>query len=145
MKIRGWVYVLSNQAMPGLVKVGYSTKDPQLRIEELAATGLPHAFLLEYDALVVDPRDIEQSVHSRLNAVHEAKEFFRCSIAKAVTEIQEEVRRRRASIISEFRRNASDQAVAKPYMRATDASCRICGAIVPKSEYRCQQCSTLVW
>jgi hypothetical protein len=35
MAIRGWVYVIFNEAMPDLVKVGYSTKDPNLRAEEL--------------------------------------------------------------------------------------------------------------
>lgn len=68
MSIRGWVYVLSNKAMPGLVKVGYSTKDPVLRIDELSGTGLPYAFELEYDALVGEPRDVEQKVHKRLAA-----------------------------------------------------------------------------
>ena len=28
MVIRGWVYVIVNRAMPNLVKIGYSTKDP---------------------------------------------------------------------------------------------------------------------
>jgi len=53
---------------PGLVKVGYSTKDPVLRIDELSGTGLPYAFELEYDALVGEPRDVEQKVHKRLAA-----------------------------------------------------------------------------
>ncbi|WP_295427803.1 GIY-YIG nuclease family protein [uncultured Thiodictyon sp.] len=33
--MKGFVYVMSNKAMPGLVKIGYSTKHPELRAEEL--------------------------------------------------------------------------------------------------------------
>jgi hypothetical protein len=147
MGIRGWVYVLSNLAMPGLIKVGYSTKDPQLRIEELAGTGLPHPFVLEFDALLVEPRDIEQSVHARLKSVHEAKEFFRCSVTSAISAIREEAQRRRTTIISEYQReHASSRSgeTSKPYTRATDATCRVCTATVPKNQYRCLKCYTFV-
>jgi hypothetical protein len=145
--IRGWVYVLSNQAMPGLVKVGYSTKDPQLRIEELAGTGLPHPFLLEYDVLIVEPRDIEQAVHSRLSTCHEAKEFFRCSVTDAIRAIQEVARARSEPIISEYRRpgsGTSARGAEKPYMRASEAICRVCKGTVQRNEYRCPRCLTFV-
>lgn len=157
--IRGWVYVLSNQAMPGLVKVGYSTKDPQLRIEELAGTGLPHPFLLEYDVLIVEPREIEQAVHSRLSSCHEAKEFFRCSVTDAMRAIQDVARARSEPIISEYRRadfragdrnaergsaSGSTAGIRTPYMRASEATCRICKGTVLRSEYRCPRCFTYV-
>lgn len=90
MGIRGWVYVLSNRAMPGLVKVGFSTKDPVLRTAQLDGTGLPHPFEVEYDALVSDPRDVEQLLHERLADTREAKEFFRASV-EVVTEALYEV------------------------------------------------------
>jgi len=38
---KGWVYVTSNSELPGLVKVGFSTKVPSVRAEELSSTGLP--------------------------------------------------------------------------------------------------------
>jgi hypothetical protein len=40
--MRGWIYVISNNSMPGLVKVGYSMKDPEERAKELDHTGTPH-------------------------------------------------------------------------------------------------------
>ena len=43
--MKGWVYVISNQAMPDLVKVGFSTKDPTLRASELNHTGSPHPYV----------------------------------------------------------------------------------------------------
>lgn len=89
MKIRGWVYVLSNKSMPGLLKIGFSTKDPVLRVRELGGTGLPHDFEIAYDALVESPRDLEQLVHKRLVEYHEAKEFFKVELELAVDAIRE--------------------------------------------------------
>jgi len=37
--MKGWVYVITNKAMPSLVKVGFLTKDPGLRAKELGNTG----------------------------------------------------------------------------------------------------------
>jgi hypothetical protein len=88
MSIRGWVYVIDNQAMPGLVKVGYSTKDPTLRAKELAGTGTPHPFRVVFDALVEEPREVEQAVHAILNQHREAKEWFKCSSFLAIAAIR---------------------------------------------------------
>ncbi len=88
MKIRGWVYVLTNRGMPGLVKIGYSTKDPSLRAGELEGTGLPHPFDVVYDVLVLEPRDVEQQVHRNLKHCHEAKEFFRTEVSVAIQSIK---------------------------------------------------------
>ena len=65
----GWVYVLTNEAMPGLVKVGYTMKDPAIRAEDLSKeTGIPMPFVVTYKALVVSPRDVEQLVHEDLES-----------------------------------------------------------------------------
>jgi len=88
MGVRGWVYIISNEAMPGLIKVGYSTKDPVLRADELSHTGSPREYVVEYDLLVTEPRDIEQKVHQSLANVREGKEWFRCKISHAVETIR---------------------------------------------------------
>lgn len=88
MSIRGWVYIISNKSMPELLKVGFSTKDPQLRAKELANTGSPHNYEVEYDALVLNPRAVEQRVHQALSDKHEGKEWFRCDINEAIKEIR---------------------------------------------------------
>lgn len=85
---RGWVYVVSNKAMPGLVKVGYSTKDPHLRALELDNTGAPHAYVVEYDALVPDAFELEQAAHDSLAQHREGKEWFRCTVGEAVRVIR---------------------------------------------------------
>ena len=79
MSIRGWVYIIENDAMPGLVKVGYSTKDPALRAKELDNTGVPHPYRVVYDALVRDPRQVEQQVHAALVDYKDRKEWFKCT------------------------------------------------------------------
>lgn len=83
MKIRGWVYVVVNRAMPALVKIGYSTKDPVIRARELANTGSPHPYQVIYDALVDNPRLVESQVHEHLSKLREGREWFRCSASAA--------------------------------------------------------------
>lgn len=87
--------------MPGLVKIGYSTKDPSLRAEELHTTGLPHAFEVVYDVLVVEPRDVEQQTHSELKDCHEAKEFFRADVGKAVAAVRAVIEKQGKTVLLE--------------------------------------------
>jgi hypothetical protein len=87
--MKGWVYIITNKAMPNLVKVGYSTKDPEMRANELYSTGVPHRYTVEYDALVNEPYEIEQKVHKLLKDYIENKEWFRCEIVKAVAAIRQ--------------------------------------------------------
>ena len=94
----GWVYVLTNEAMPGLVKVGYTMKDPAIRAEELykdskngAVTGVPMPFVVAYRALVVNPYQVEQAVHKELESrrINDNREFFKCSTEEAVEHIRQ--------------------------------------------------------
>lgn len=86
--MKGWVYVISNKAMPGLIKVGYTMKDPDLRAAELDHTGTPHPPVVDYEVLVENPRDVEQTAHHRLRDHHERKEWFRCSAEEAIAAIK---------------------------------------------------------
>jgi hypothetical protein len=88
MALRGWVYVLSTKGSPDLVKIGYSTKDPALRAAELDGTGVPFSFIVEYDVLVENPREVEQETHRQLKDVHANKEFFQTTIVEAVKAIR---------------------------------------------------------
>ncbi len=88
--MRGWVYVISNQAMPGIVKIGYSMKDPNARAEELAHTGAPLPYSVDYEVLVHNPHSIEQAAHQALKDVRvsDNREWFRCSTSAAVSAIR---------------------------------------------------------
>lgn len=87
--VKGWVYVISNRAMPGLVKVGYSMKDPELRARELNHTGAPHPYAVEYEVLIEEPYAVEQRTHKLLSTRREAKEWFRCSPEEAIAAIKQ--------------------------------------------------------
>ena len=87
--VRGWVYVITNRAMPGLVKIGYTLKDPFLRAQELNHTGVPHPYAVCYDALVYEPRALEQKLHRQLGDMREGKEWFRMSASDVARYIRE--------------------------------------------------------
>jgi hypothetical protein len=87
--MKGWVYVITNRAMPGLAKIGYSTKDPELRARELNHTGSPHPYFVEYEMLVDEPYQIEQRTHKLLSTKREGKEWFRCSSEEAISAIKQ--------------------------------------------------------
>ena len=78
--MKGWVYIITNKAMPGLVKVGYSDRDPENRATELNSTASPHPHVVEFAILVDRPKKVEQSIHLKLKDNHEAKEWFKCSV-----------------------------------------------------------------
>lgn len=82
--MKGYVYIISNKAMPGIFKIGFTLKDPVLRAQQLNSTGIPHPFVVEYEILVDEPHDLEQRVHKILQEFNENKEWFRCSFAQAV-------------------------------------------------------------
>jgi hypothetical protein len=85
--MRGWIYVISNKAMVGLVKVGHSTKDPRLRAEELDNTGSPYPYIVEVDVLVEEPYQIEQQVQRNMMHLSAGKEWFRCTPKEALKQI----------------------------------------------------------
>ena len=88
MRVRGWVYIITIKSMPGLIKVGYSLKDPVLRANELDNNGSPHSYIIQYEVLVYEPREIEQRVHFALSDFRETKGWFRCSLSESVTAIR---------------------------------------------------------
>jgi hypothetical protein len=92
--LAGYIYVLSNSAMPGLVKVGFTERPVEERIAELsAATGVPGQFRQEASFPVVSPRALERVIHDKLDhaRVQKNREFFRMTPAEAEAAIREEL------------------------------------------------------
>ncbi|WP_244832487.1 GIY-YIG nuclease family protein [Caballeronia sp. TF1N1] len=82
----GWIYVLTNPHMPGLVKIGLTTRTPTARMGELAAaTGVPEPFKLEWCRAVTDCAAVEAIVHRMMSdrRVSNRREFFRADVATA--------------------------------------------------------------
>jgi hypothetical protein len=73
------VYVLTNPAMPGLVKIGQtSAEEAAVRLAQLYSTGVPFPFNLEYAAKVNNPGEVENALHRAFapNRVNPRREFF---------------------------------------------------------------------
>jgi hypothetical protein len=95
---KGHVYIAVTEAHPGLVKIGFTTRSPEKRIQQFS-TGSPVPFRLAYSAPVGNPRGVEQAVHAALHRfrVNQQREFFSVTVQEAITaihRISEEVRRR---------------------------------------------------
>jgi hypothetical protein len=82
---RGYVYILTNPCMPGIVKIGKTTGDPETRAAQLYQTGVPLPFEVAHSVYAPNCHALETEVHSRLPdlRVSDSREFFRvcCSIA----------------------------------------------------------------
>ena len=82
--MRGHLYILSNRAMPNLLKIGYTTRTVKERMQELSSTGVPGKFEAEFYCEVDNAPGLEKAIHSRLSRHRYHKEFFRCNLELAV-------------------------------------------------------------
>ena len=73
------VYILTNEAMPGLVKVGRTSGNLADRIKGLSNTSVPLAFDLFYACEVVDGAFVETNLHDAFgdHRISKNREFFR--------------------------------------------------------------------
>jgi len=82
----GWVYVLSNQAHPHLLKIGFSTDTPASRaIGISASTGVPFSFVVEFKIYVAECGGLEAAVHRELSRyrINQRREFFKVTVDEA--------------------------------------------------------------
>lgn len=78
---KGIVYVLTNSAMPGLVKIGMTTRESiDTRMKELYSTGVPVPFDCAYacEVKASDCAKIEKALHKAFepNRINANREFF---------------------------------------------------------------------
>lgn len=118
--MKGWVYVITNDAMPGLVKVGFTMKDPESRARQLNNTGSPHPYLVCYELLAENPQRIEGLAHEALCGKNENKEWFRCSVEEA---------------ISAIKRSAGEKTFTEIYTRADRLKAEAIQEVRHKSEH----------
>lgn len=84
----GIVYLLTNPVMPGLVKIGMTTReDIDARLKELYSTGVPVPFECQYACKVkkTDCAKIEKALHTAFapQRVNANREFFRIQVEQA--------------------------------------------------------------
>lgn len=78
-RLGGWVYILSNEHMPGIYKVGMTTTSPAVRAKELSSsTGVPSPFKVEASFHCDNPSFSEREIHETLSdcRVNSSREFF---------------------------------------------------------------------
>ena len=85
------VYVLENKAIPGMLKIGYTSKPAEVRSSEISRpTGVPLEFDILYQYRCYKGKKIEKEVHHILKdkRVNSKKEFFYISLEEAISIIE---------------------------------------------------------
>lgn len=83
----GIVYLLTNPAMPGLVKIGKTSRNTlDIRLGELYSTGVPLPFECSYAAKVKDENVVERAFHQAFapNRINQKREFFEIEPEQAI-------------------------------------------------------------
>jgi len=85
------VYVLTNPAMPSLVKIGFAENEgANTRIAALYSTGVPVPFTIEFAAKVAVPYRVEEALHVAFAPyrVNPRREFVRIEPDQAIANIE---------------------------------------------------------
>lgn len=88
----GFVYIMINPAMRGLVKIGLTERTSKDRAKDLRGTGVPEDFIVVYDELVTDCDWVERRLHQRFDdyRYQPNREFFQIPIREAIRGLMEE-------------------------------------------------------
>ena len=101
---KGYVYILSNPSMPGLVKIGRTMRSVEGRASELYQTGVPTPFVVEHAVLSPDCVELESDIHRMMPdlRVGMGREFFRCDPGKARDLLDDALLDQLKSLICEY-------------------------------------------
>lgn len=114
----GCVYILKNEAMPGLIKIGYTTRTAEERAKELyeGITGVPMHFEVAHVFPCENPKELEGVVHSKLaeHRINKDREFFKYPADDAIQLIEElhnapSWRRWTSHLLTRFKRKLETQ------------------------------------
>ena len=81
-----YIYILENDRMPGLLKIGWTSRTPEERCAELSnATGVPTCFTVAHKVEVSSGREAEREIHVVLREYRysQNREFFHISLERA--------------------------------------------------------------
>lgn len=101
---RGYVYILTNPSMPGLVKIGMTTRCVNGRAQELYQTGVPMPFKVSFEVLTPDCAELEIRAHEKFASVRvsDSREFFAASVADVSQYLEDELRYQVECLVDEF-------------------------------------------
>lgn len=82
-----YIYIVKNEAMPDLIKIGFTGRDYVTRLSELSNTSVPFRFELLALFQVQQGKVCEQAMHEALARyrVDKDREFFKVSISTVLT------------------------------------------------------------
>jgi hypothetical protein len=89
----GCVYCLSNPGLPGLYKIGETSKSIEKRIKQLNNTSIPYDYVVEFSKKVINSVKTETAAHNYFKSyrVNTQKEFFNASLQDIATYFNENI------------------------------------------------------
>lgn len=87
---KGIVYILTNDAMPGIIKIGYTERTIKERLRDLDNTSVPLPFRCHYAIESERYKDIERFMHDSFSdfRIRDSREFFKMSPERAVAALR---------------------------------------------------------
>lgn len=87
---KGYVYILKNPSMPGLLKIGKTTRSVEQRCHELWQTGVPTPFEVVEEVCTPNCHELEAWMHSHFkdHRVTVSREFFTCDHRECVDQLR---------------------------------------------------------
>ena len=83
----GYVYILSNEAMPGIYKIGTTSReDLDARLRELYTTSVPLPFECAFSCKIEDYKKVEKILHNAFSdyRINPNREFFKVAPERAI-------------------------------------------------------------
>lgn len=101
---KGYVYILKNPSMPGLLKIGKTTRSVQQRAAEIWQTGVPTPFEVVDECYSPNCHELERWVHDQMagKRVSEMREFFAVDEAKAKNALNAALYEQVALLVDDF-------------------------------------------
>ena len=114
------IYILTNEAMPGYVKIGKTNNNLEQRVRDLSAsTSVPLPFTVFYACMVKDAQFVEHQLHDAFdnNRVNPRREFFQIAPERVVAALKlaeiENITPHKDLIESEEDREAHEEALER--------------------------------
>lgn len=121
----GYVYVMTNKSVRGLVKIGKTKRPPHERAKGLDRAQLPYSYEVRHFVQVPHPHRVEKKVQARLAEFRETRghEWFRCSIEYAISAVEEIARD--AANLPQLDEESRRQKILRAEQRATTEPLRL--------------------
>lgn len=87
----GYVYILINQSLPSIIKIGKTKRDSKLRAKELSNTSIPTPFTVAFEVFSDNMDELEKRAHKYLDEfkISKGREFFRYPLNDAIKLLQD--------------------------------------------------------